>query len=74
MTVSKDDIVQRLVDLESRAAHYERMAEDLSEVLAQQSTMIEKMMMQIRRLADRLDGSAEGWGASPQDSKPPPHY
>lgn len=65
---------QRLVDLESRAAHFERMADDLSDIIAQQSNTIALLTAQVRRLAERLGDVEGGWRPSPQDSKPPPHY
>ncbi len=64
----------RLVELESRLAHHERMAEDLSAVVAEQGRAIERLALQLRRLTDRLLDAEAGWQRSPQDDKPPPHY
>lgn len=69
-----DDTRQRLVDLEARLAHHERMAEDLSGIVAQQARMIDRLVLELRRLQDRTAEIAEGWSRSPQDEKPPPHY
>jgi SlyX protein len=64
----------RLVELESRLAHHERMAEELSAVVAEQGRTIELLTRQVRRLTDRLLDAEAGWQRSPQDDKPPPHY
>lgn len=65
---------QRLIDLESRLTHHERMAEELSDVLAEQRRTIDLLSAQVRRLNERVREMAAGWSPSPQDDKPPPHY
>lgn len=65
---------QRLVELESRIAHHERMAEDLSSVIADQGRTIDMLSEHVRRLIGRLREMEAGWDRSPQDDKPPPHY
>jgi SlyX protein len=69
-----DVLEARLVELESRLAHHERMAEDLSAVIADQGRTIDLLTFQIRRLTDRVREAEAGWDRSPQDDKPPPHY
>lgn len=69
-----DDVAARLINLESRLAHHERMAEELSDVIAEQGATIARLTAQLHRLMDRLGDMEAGWGPSPQDSKPPPHY
>jgi SlyX protein len=64
----------RLTDLESRVAHHERMAEEMSQVIFQQGQMIDRMTAQLRRLRDQLADAEFGGGRSPQDDRPPPHY
>lgn len=65
---------QRIIDLEARLAHHERMAEDLSDVLVEQQRIIERMALQLRQLTERQSDLEAGWTRSPQDDKPPPHY
>ncbi len=65
---------QRLIALESRLSHHERLAEELSEVVAQQARTIDLLKAQVRHLRERLSEVAEGWSRSSQDDKPPPHY
>ncbi len=74
MTSSSDDMQQRLIALETRLTHYERMADEMSDVIADQQRTIDLLTMQVRRLSERLRDMAAGWSPSPQDDKPPPHY
>jgi len=69
-----DPVESRLVELEIRLAHHERLAEDLSAVMAEQGRIIDRMAVQVRRLSDRLAELETGWPRSLQDDKPPPHY
>jgi len=65
---------RRVVELESRLAHHERMAEELSAVVAEQARAVDLLTAQVRRLNDRLRLVEDGWERSPQDERPPPHY
>lgn len=65
----------RVMELEMRLAHHERMAEEFSDVIAQQARVLDLLTRQIHHLRERLgDMEAGGGGVSPQDEKPPPHY
>jgi SlyX protein len=68
------DSEDRITALESRVAHYERMAEDLSDVIARQDRAIDVLTLQLHRLAERLRNLEAGADRSPQDDRPPPHY
>ena len=74
MSTPPDDLQQRLIALETRLAHHEQMAEEVSDVLAEQQRTIDLLTAQLRRLTGRLQEMAAGWSASPQDDRPPPHY
>jgi SlyX protein len=74
MTITPDDMQQRLIALETRLTHHERMAEEMSDVLAEQQRTIDLLTAQIRRLNERTREMAAGWSPSPQDDQPPPHY
>lgn len=69
-----NDLKHRVAELEARLAHHERMAEEMSEVLAEQARTIDMLHFGLRRLTDRLKESEAGWDRSPQDERPPPHY
>ncbi|OAN49810.1 SlyX protein [Paramagnetospirillum marisnigri] len=64
----------RLIALEIRLAHFERMAEDLSDMLVEQGRQIDLQAAQIKRLRERIVELAQGGERSPQDDQPPPHY
>ena len=64
----------RLIALESRIAHYEQMAEDLSDVIARQDKNIDLLTAQVRCLIERLRTVEVGIDRSPQYDRPPPHY
>lgn len=72
--MSSQDLERRIVELETRLAHHERMAEDLSDVIAEQGRVIDRMTLQIRRVVERLLELEAGPARSPQDDRPPPHY
>ncbi len=72
--MTRDSLDQRLIDLEIRLAHHERMAEEVSDILSAQAAAIDRLTAQIRHLRERLGEAEAGWGRSPQDEKPPPHY
>jgi SlyX protein len=74
MSTPPDNLQQRLIALETRLAHHERMAEEVSDVLAEQQRTIDLLTAQLRRLTGRLQEMAAGWSPSPQDERPPPHY
>ena len=68
------DLEQRLILLESRLTYHERMAEEMSDVVAEQARTIDLLREQVRRLNEKIRDLAAGWTPSPQDDKPPPHY
>lgn len=70
-----DSLEPRIVELERRLALHERMAEELSAVVAEQARTIDALTLRVRKLLDRLQTvEAVAWERSPQDDKPPPHY
>ncbi|HVI51053.1 MAG TPA: SlyX family protein [Candidatus Sulfotelmatobacter sp.] len=71
---NRTELEERLTALEIRVAHYENMAEDLSDVIARQDRTIDLMAVKLQRLIERLRSIEAGGERSPQDDKPPPHY
>lgn len=73
--MSRDSALEdRVIELEIRLAHHERMAEEISDVMAQHARTIDLLTAQIRHLRERIGEVEAGSGTSPQDEKPPPHY
>jgi len=62
----------RLTELESRLAHHERGADDISAVLAEQARLIDELSRRLNRLTDRV--AALEAGVAAPDDRPPPHY
>jgi len=69
-----ETLERRLIELETRIAYHERMAEDLSSVIAEQGRTIDLLSERVQRLIQRVRELEQGWERSPQDDKPPPHY
>lgn len=66
------DMEDRLVALESRLAHHERIADDLSDVLAGQARLIERLLERLSWAEERLGALEQGGGVPPNEK--PPHY
>ena len=64
----------RLTELESRLAHHERNADEISEVVAEQARLIDELSQRLRRLTDRVAVLETGGAGAPRDDQPPPHY
>jgi len=64
----------RLRDLESRLAHFERMGEDLSGVVAEQAETIRALQRRVAALTGKLLDLQHAQDPPPSDQKPPPHY
>jgi SlyX protein len=69
-----NSLEDRLIALETRLAYHERMADEVSEVLATQQRTIDLLIAKLRRLRDRLADVESGLERPAQDEKPPPHY
>ena len=68
-----DSDESRLMEVESRLAHHERMAEELSSVMAEQARTIDILTRQVRQLTERLEDIEADWKRPPAHEKPP-HY
>ena len=63
----------RLIDIETKLAHQERLLEDLEGVVTDQQGRLTELETLCRQLVDRLRGMAEQ-GAAPTLDERPPHY
>lgn len=68
-----EDLERRLIEVEQRLSFSERMAEDLSGVVAEQARLIDVLDRKLAELRKRFEETAT-WQPSPQDERPPPHY
>lgn len=69
-----DPLEHRLIDLETRITHHERMAEEMSQVMVAQGRTIDILTRRVQALIEKLRSAEAGWSPSPQDERPPPHY
>jgi SlyX protein len=60
----------RLVDLEVRYAHQDKLLEELSAVVYEQRRAIDALEKRVKALEDR----AKGGGDAAPPIEPPPHY
>jgi SlyX protein len=77
-SISFDDVIalaNRVVELETRQAFQDDAVQALSDVVAQQQRMLERLELQVAALIKRQDellGQLGGGGA--EEEPPPPHY
>lgn len=70
-----ESLEQRVIELERRLMLHERMAEELSSVVAEQARTIDALTLRVRKLLERMQTvETVAWDRSPQDDQPPPHY
>lgn len=67
------DEESRIEALEIRAAHQDRMIDDLNDVIAQQWREIERLKRRMAALDDQIE-KFEQFAQSGQKEPPPPHY
>ncbi len=60
---------ERLIDLESRLMHQEKLLEQLNEVVTEQQSMIERLQRELAALREQFSHVGEE-----QAEEPPPHY
>ena len=60
---------KRLIGMEERLMHQERLLEDLNEVVTAQADTLERLAREITRLREQL-----AKGSTPDVDEPPPHY
>jgi SlyX protein len=68
-----EDLERRLIEVEQRLSFSERMAEELSGVVAEQGRLIDTLDRKLAELRKRFEETTT-WQPSPQDEQPPPHY
>ena len=68
-----DDLLQRLIEAETRIAFQEHTLSELSEVVARQQQEIDGLARSLKEAQDRLRGVTPPV-ADPSEETPPPHY
>ena len=70
----QNDVIARLEYLESRVAFQDETIELLSQELAEQQRVQDKMRMQLDAVITKLREAAPSLIASQSEETPPPHY
>ncbi|HCI00010.1 MAG TPA: SlyX protein [Alphaproteobacteria bacterium] len=66
-------MTQAIVELEIRLEHQEAALNELSDVVAKQQRMIDRLLAEVRHLSSAQAQEAETPGSA-ADEVPPPHY
>lgn len=74
MPQNSPQMQQILIELETKIAFQEQTIEDLNQALIQQQFAIDKLQLQVRNLAEKLQGISGSNVASRAEETPPPHY
>ncbi|MGL4206591.1 MAG: SlyX family protein [Aeromonadaceae bacterium] len=69
-----NDVINRLEYLESRVAFQDETIEQLSQELAEQQRVQDKMRMQLDAVITKLREASPSLIASQSEETPPPHY
>lgn len=67
-------IADYLIELETKIAFQEQTIEELNQALVNQQFDLEKLQLQVKNLAERLQGVVGSNVASRSEETPPPHY
>jgi SlyX protein len=72
--MNEAETVSRIVALEVRVAHQDRVIEDLNALVTEQWKQIDALAKQVERMTDRLQRVEENSPSSDAPEPPPPHY
>ena len=72
--MSEAETASRIVALEVRVAHQDRVIEDLNALVTEQWKQIDALAKQVERMADRLLRVEDNAPAPDTPEPPPPHY
>lgn len=69
-----EKINANLIELETKIAFQDQIIDELNQALIHQQFAIDKLQLQMRNLAEKLQGVAGSQVASRAEETPPPHY
>jgi len=72
--MNEAETASRIVALEVRVAHQDRVIEDLNALVTEQWKQIDALAKQVERMTDRLQRVEENSPSSDAPEPPPPHY
>ncbi|AGH37438.1 Protein slyX [Bibersteinia trehalosi USDA-ARS-USMARC-188] len=74
MSSNNTKLQQYLIELETKVAFQEQTIEELNQALIHQQFALDKLQLQVRNLAEKLQGLSSSNVASRSEETPPPHY
>ena len=74
MTDTASPDANRLDELEMRVVHQDQTIDDLNAAITAQWKLIEKLELQVTRLAERVAEAEQLVGEAAGEAPPPPHY
>lgn len=74
MSSNNTKLQQYLIEIETKVAFQEQTIEELNQALIHQQFALDKLQLQVRNLAEKLQGLSPSNVASRSEETPPPHY
>ena len=71
---TKQQLLDKIEDLECKLAFQEQSIEELNDALSQQQILISKMQDQMKYVANKVKNMDTSNMADPSEETPPPHY
>jgi SlyX protein len=68
--MARRDMEERLIELEIRYTHQQRMLDELNDVIIAQGRQIDRLQDELKVLRARVDAGPD----EPAEEGPPPHY
>ncbi|WP_233113846.1 SlyX family protein [Aggregatibacter actinomycetemcomitans] len=70
----QQNLAQRITELEMKATFQETTIEELNQALVEQQLILDKIQLQLRYLANKIQDMQPSNIASQAEETPPPHY
>ncbi|AMQ92788.1 SlyX family protein [Aggregatibacter actinomycetemcomitans] len=70
----QQNLAQRITELEMKATFQETVIEELNQALVEQQFILDKIQLQLRYLANKIQDMQPSNIASQAEETPPPHY
>jgi SlyX protein len=67
-------VEERLIELEIRSTHQERIIEELNEIVCRQEQAIERLERDLSLLREQVQQLQPSMNATIDEEEPPPHY
>ncbi|MDP2698734.1 SlyX family protein [Thalassospira sp.] len=72
--MTQQDLETRLIDLETRLAHYDRTLSDMSDMIKSQWDRIDVLERRNYAMGEDIKRMGNYFQTAPEDEAPPPHY